>query len=135
MRHKACVVWVDFHPQLRNNIRQFRSSNNYVKKQITQFIFDLLDDGYRHFIIFIECPSDLWVAEIIYFLKLSSRNAGIIYSIGLWSYDEDPSLWLLDSPFFYREILENANKVFWRKKKWYDNNYRLKRIYIPQKEN
>lgn len=135
MRHKACVVWADFHPELQNNILQFRSSNGYVKKQIMRFIFGLLDEGYRHFIIFVERPSDLWIAEIIYFLKISYRNVGIIYSIGLWAYEEDSSLWLNDSPFFYQEILEKAYKVFWRKKKWYDNNYRFKRIYIPKKEN
>lgn len=132
MHRKACVVWVDFHPMLKDNVLQFRSSNGTVKKQVMRFLFRLYSEGYRHFIVYIEKHSDLWIAEIIYFFKLSCKDGEIVYSIGIWEEDESTYPWLQNTDIFYQEIFDNALRVFWRKENWYDNNYRFERTYITR---
>ena len=131
MRHGvSCQLRIEFHPALQGNVMQHRSSYGYVKKKVMQTILDLYSKGYRHFIINIVQPTDLWIAEIVYFLAFSYHDSGICYSIGLWLDEEDAYAWLDKTSMFRAEVFQNAKKVFWRSEKWYDNNTKLQCIYI-----
>lgn len=128
--HKACIVQIDLHPFLQRDILQHRSRYGHVKRKIIHFIMKLYRNGYRHFVIHIVDPSDLWVAEIIYFLTIAFADSDLIYSIGLWLDEEDHYPWLDDSIYFSTEVFTNAKRVFWRSERWYDNYYKVERTYI-----
>lgn len=129
----SCQLRIEFHPLLQKNVLRHRSSFGHVKKKVIRAIIDLYDEGYRHFVINIIQPTDLWVAEIIYFMTLSHRGSGICYSLGLWLDDEDAYVWLDKTSMFCDEVFRNAKRVFWRSQKWYDNYYEMKWIYIGLK--
>ncbi len=130
MRYKTCLLRVDFHPLLQADSLRYRSSNGYVKRSVMRFILNLCERGYRHFVIYVTEPSDLWVAEIVYFISISKSEFDVTYSIGLWLDNENAYSWMNQTELFYDEILQHAKRVFWRSKKWYDNYYRLERLYV-----
>lgn len=129
----SCQLRIEFNPALIRNVMQHRSSYGYVKKAVMRIILGLYHEGYRHFIINIVEPTDLWIAEIIYFLTYSYQGSDISYSLGLWLDDEDAYPWLDETLMFREEVFRTAKKVFWRSQKWYDNNYKLKWVYIDRK--
>lgn len=129
-RFKTCLLRIDFHPLLQANSLRYRSNNGYVKRTVIRFILDLCRRGYRHFVIYVTEPSDLWVAEIVYFISISASEFDITYSIGLWLDDENAYSWMNQPEVFLDEILKHARHVFWRSKKWYDNYYKLERLYV-----
>jgi hypothetical protein len=131
MQHKkTCNLRIEFHPSHQKNIAQLRSSNGRIKRRTMHFILELYNEGYRHFVIYLLKPSDLWVAEIIYFLSISYRESELCYSIGLWLDDEDSYQWLNTTEMFRREVFQNARHVFLRSEKWYDNYCQLKYLYV-----
>ncbi|MEN6563553.1 MAG: hypothetical protein ABFD11_08410 [Christensenella sp.] len=130
VRAKTCLLRIDFHPLLQADSLRYRNSDGYVKKTVLDFILGLYARGYRHFVIYINKPSDLWIAEMVYFLSLSNTDLGLCYSIGLWLDTECNYVWMDRSEIFIKEVIEHAKRVFWRSKKWYDNYYRLERLYI-----
>lgn len=129
-RAKTCLLRIDFHPLLQADSLRYRNSNGYVKKTVLDFILGLYVRGYRHFIIYINKPSDLWIAEMVYFLSFSNTDIELSYSIGLWLDTECNYVWMDRSEIFTKEVMEHAKRVFWRSIKWYDNYYKLERLYI-----
>ena len=129
-RAKTCLLRIDFHPLLQADSLRYRNSNGYVKKTVLDFILGLYVRGYRHFIIYINKPSDLWIAEMVYFLSFSNTDIELSYSIGLWLDTECNYVWMDRSEIFTKEVMEHAKRVFWRSIKWYDNYYKLERLYV-----
>lgn len=129
-RVTTCLLRIDFHPLLQADTLRYRSSGGYVKKTVLNFMKSLYAQGYRHFVIYINKPSDLWIAEMVYFLSLSNTDPGLSYSIGLWLDTECNYVWMDRSEIFNKEVIEHAKRVFWRSKRWYDNYYKLERLYI-----
>ena len=129
-RTKTCLLRIDFHPLLQADSLRYRNSNGYVKKTVLDFLLGLYARGYRHFVIYISKPSDLWIAEMVYFLSLSSENSELNYSIGLWIDIECSYPWMDQTGIFSEEVMKHAIRVFWRSNKWYDSYYRLERLYI-----
>ena len=111
------------------NLQQHRSNPTSVKLKVIDFIENLIADGYRHFIIYIEKPTDLWVAELLLFLIPTYRPLDIVYSIGLWI-DEDGMeyAWLEEIYLIDQEIMKCARRIIWRRDEWYDVNYGVKRL-------
>lgn len=130
VKAKTCLLRIDFHPLLQADSLRYRNSNGYVKKTVLDFVLGLYVRGYRHFVIYINKPSDLWIAEMVYFLSLSNTDFGLSYSIGLWLDTECSYAWMEHSEIFTKEVMEHAKHVFWRSIKWYDNYYKLERLYI-----
>ena len=128
-RLKACRLRVDFCWQVQMNLQQYRSNHTSVKLKVIGFIEKLISDGYRHFIIYIEKPTDLWVAELLLFLIPAYKHLDIVYSIGLWI-DEDGMeyAWLEEACLVDQEIMRRARRIIWRRDEWYDVNYGLKRL-------
>ena len=131
LRQRACILRVDFHPLLIKTLPHYCRQEGEGKQQILRFINHLVKRGYRHFILSIEQPSDVWIAEVVAYYALSNRDGGIRYTIGLWRYDERPCDWIESLPFDWDFIVKNAYRVFLRSDNWYDKSYRMERIYIP----
>ncbi len=129
-RVKTCLLRVDFHPLLQADSLRYRNNAGYVKQTVLDFVSDLYARGYRHFVIYINKPADLWVAEMVYFFKVSDINLELSYSIGLWVDMECAYPWMDQTEIFTTEVMKHAKRVFWRSKKWYDNYYRLERLYV-----
>ena len=127
---KTCLLRVDFHPLLQADSLRYRNSNGYVKQTVLGFVLGLYDRGYHHFVIYINKPADLWIAEMVYFLTLSNDNIALSYSIGLWIDPEHAYPWMDQTEIFTSEVMKHAKRVFWRSKKWYDNYYSLERLYV-----
>lgn len=129
MRRKACMIRVDFHPCIANTISRYCMRCSEGKLEIIQFLQKLVENGYRHFILLVEQPSDVWIAELIcYFQKSCALD--LIYSIGIWQYEEDSCEWIEDLPFDWKTIAKNAYHVFPRRKDWYDPHYHMERLYV-----
>ena len=128
------MLRVDLHPLLAKTLPRYCRQEGEGKQQILRFINCLVERGYRHFILYIERPSDVWIAEVIAYYALSKRDSGIRYTIGVWRYDERPCDWIESLPFDWDFIVKNAYRVFLRSDYWYDKSYRMERIYIPIRE-
>jgi hypothetical protein len=103
------------------------------KQEILRFFEALVARGYRHFVLYIEQPSDVWVAELVLRFQEASI-AELVYSIGIWQYEQDPCEWIEELPFDWEAITSNAHRLFWRSKDWYDNGYRVERLYVSVAE-
>ncbi len=101
-----------------------------MKRAVVDFILGLYARGYRHFVIYIKKPTDLWIAEIVYFASLSNAYLDLSYSIGLWIDMECAYPWMDRIEIFSTEVMKHDKRVFWRSKRWYDNYYRLERLYV-----
>lgn len=62
-RVKTCLLRIDFHPLLQADTLHYRSSGGYVKKTVLNFIKSLYAQGYRHFVIYINKPSDVFKTQ------------------------------------------------------------------------
>jgi len=123
------MIRVDFHPRIASAITRYCKRRSEGKQEILEFLYSLTARGYRHFILYIEQPSDVWIAQMLCSFQMSS-NFDLIYSIGIWRYDEDPCEWIEDLPFDRGMITKNASCVFLRSKDWYDARYRVERLYV-----
>ena len=128
-RQKACRLRIDFCWQVQMNLQQYRSNHTFAKLKVIDFIENLVAAGYRHFIIYIEKPTDLWVAELLLFLIPTYKPLDIVYSIGLWV-DEDGMeyAWLEEICLVDQEIMKCARRIIRRRDESYDVNYRVKRL-------
>ena len=61
VKKRACLVLVDVHPLLRNDLDALYKRDVTAKQVVLRFFKALLESGYRHFIVDLEQPSDLWV--------------------------------------------------------------------------
>jgi RNA polymerase sigma factor (sigma-70 family) len=129
VNRKACVIRVDFHPSIACAISSYSVRCSDGKQEILRFLESLVVRGYRHFILYIEQPSDVWVADLFLCFQKASEEA-LVYSIGTWRYDQDPCEWIEELPFDWESITRNAHHMFWRSKDWYDNGYRAERLYV-----
>ena len=129
MRRKACMIYVDFHPRIAGVISRYCSRNSEGKHEIERFFRSLSARGYRHFVLHIEKPSDVWVAELLHDFQ-AACGLDLVYSIGIWQYEEDPCDWMEELPFDWNAIARDAYRVFWRSKDWYDPIYRVERLYV-----
>lgn len=129
MKRRACMIRVDFHPRIANSISGYCMRCSAGKQEILRFLESLVARGYRHFILHIEQPSDVWVADLLSRFQKTSKEV-LVYSIGIWQYDQDPCEWIEELPFDWEAITSNAHRLFWRNKDWYDNGYRVERLYI-----
>ena len=98
---------------------------------VINFICALIDEGYRHFVIFIEDPTDLWIAELLYFLIPSYKPLDITYALGLWTDEASMNYdWLENSACLVKEVLQAAKKIIWRQEGWYEPEYALNSLTI-----
>jgi hypothetical protein len=134
VRQKACRIQVEFDEHIHENIRQHRSNKSYAKTIVLNFIDTLIGEGYRHFIIYINWPTDLWIAELLFFMIPSYKPLNIAYTLGLWI-DEDGMhyAWMENSACFAWEVLQAAKKIIWRQEEWYDLEYTLKYLKITHR--
>jgi hypothetical protein len=125
---------VEFDRNISTNIRQYRANRSYVKTMVLNFYGVLIDDGYRHFVIYIEYPTDLWVAELLYFLIPSYKPLNITYTLGLWTDEAGMNYdWMENSACFAKEVLQAAKKIVWRQEGWYEPEYTLKYLKITRR--
>lgn len=129
MKRKACIVRVDFHPRIACAISGYCMRCSEGKREILCFLKSLVARGYRHFVLYIEQPSDVWVAELVLRFQEASI-AELVYSIGIWQYEQDPCDWIEELPFDWEAITSNAHRLFWRNMNWYDSAYRVERLYV-----
>ncbi|HAX39889.1 MAG TPA: hypothetical protein DCY10_03260, partial [Clostridiales bacterium] len=87
MKRKACIVRVDFHPRIACAISGYCMRCSDGKQEILRFFEALVARGYRHFVLYIEQPSDVWVAELVLRFQEASI-AELVYSIGIWQYEQ-----------------------------------------------
>lgn len=123
------MILVDFHPQIANRITQYCAHCGNGKREIQRFIASLVSRGYRHFIVHIEQPSDVWIADMLCYYRMNGIE-DMVYSIGIWQYETDPCEWIEQLPFDWKTITKNAHRVFWRNQNWYDSHYRAERLYV-----
>jgi len=133
VRRKACLICVDFHPCIAGAISRYCTRCSEGKREIERFLQSLVERGYRHVVLYIEKPSDVWIAELLCDYQMN-REPDLIYSIGVWQYEEDPCDWLEELPFDWNTIVKHAYRVFPRSKDWYDTRYRVERLYVSAGE-
>ena len=129
VRRKSCLICIDFHPCIAGAISRYCMCCSEGKREIERFLGSLVARGYTHFVLYIEKPSDVWIAELVRDMKIASRE-DLIYSIGVWQYEEDPCNWMEELPFDWDAITKSAFQVFSRSKDWYDTRYRVERLYV-----
>lgn len=134
MGNRTCRIQVEFDRYIHKNIRQYRSSKSYAKTLVINFFGVLIDEGYRHFVLYIDYPGDLWVAEILYFLIPSYKPLNITYSLGLWTEENCTHYtWMEYSGCLVREVLQTSKKIIWRQDGWYEPEYDLKILRITRR--
>jgi len=74
VRRKACLICVDFHPCIAGAISRYCMCCSEGKREIERFIGSLVARGYTHFVLYIEKPSDVWIAELVRGMKIASRE-------------------------------------------------------------
>ena len=124
MQAKSCRIRIELAKMDQQNLKQHRFSNCALKRRFIGIIYELLRKGYKHLVIDINCPTDYWLAELIYSISIVEKSMGVRYSIGLQS-EENTSIydWMFDEPLCER-ILLSAYQVYYRKKEWYVRKYR-----------
>ena len=91
---QTCIVQVILEHEEAFNLRQHRRNETMLKKRILDFIHQLRQRGFRHFIIFINTTVDFWLAELLYFMNRGDRKAAFSYSLYLTPADaENMSEW------------------------------------------
>lgn len=133
MKKRACLLRVEFHPQIATSFPDFCRRDSAAKRQIIHRIELLAASGCRHLIFHIEGPTDLWVAQLLYTCCIASGGA-FRYSIGIWQYEVDPCDWLDESSFDLESVLSHAHRVFYRKADWFEGRYCVERIYVSTGE-
>lgn len=118
----ACRILVKFNASDIQRLSQHRRYNSYIKKRIVSFIQLLLDEGFHHFIIFINQPIDYWIAELLYFMMLGNTKC-FIYSLVFFSYDKGISYDWLDYEWHAADVIESAQKIIWRHSASYGRKY------------
>lgn len=129
MRRSVCKLQIDFHPSIANDIVRWSRRNSAQKQRVMQFVQRLVLCGYRHFILPIEQPSDVWVAQLLCAYRIATKQT-VRYSLGIWRYGEDDCNWIETLPFDWDAITRNAQRVFLRSKDWYDARCKTERLYV-----
>ena len=127
------MVLIDVHPLLRNDLDALYKRDVAAKQVVLRFFRSLLDRGYRHFIVDLEQPSDLWVLHLLSGYQISTRNA-FSYSVGIRQYEEDACDWIETSPCDWNGILRRAKRVLTRRREWYEGRYCVERLYVSTGE-
>ena len=105
---QTCIVQVILEHEEAFNLRQHRRNETMLKKRILDFIHQLRQRGFRHFIIFINTTVDFWLAELLYFMNRGDRKAAFSYSLYLTPADaENMSEWAVEA------------KIHWCRGHWY----------------
>ena len=134
MRSMTCRVKVVFDQYIHKDIRQYRANRSYAKAMVINFLDVLIDEGYRHFVIYIDDQTDLWIAELLYFLIPSYKPLDITYTLGLWTDEAELNYdWMEKSVCFVREVLQATKKIVWRQEGWYEPEYTLKYLAITHR--
>jgi len=133
VKRSACKIFVDFHPSIANDIVRLSRQDFPQKQRILRFFESLAARGYRHLILPIEQPSDVWVAQLLCSFQ-AVTGASFRYSLGVWQYAEDCCDWIEDLPFDWETITRNAHRVFLRSKDWYDERCYTERLYVSDCE-
>lgn len=116
---QTCIVQVILEHEEAFNLRQHRRNETMLKKRILDFIHQLRQRGFRHFIIFINTTVDFWLAELLYFMNRGNRKAAFSYSLYLTPADaENMSEWAVEE-YYFDEIIRNAAKIHWCRGHWY----------------
>lgn len=133
MKRRACEVRIEFHPLIGNDISRLCKRDSAEKRKILRFFQSLIAHGYRHLILYIEQPADLWVAQLLSAYHAKAETP-FRYSIGVWQYEVNPCEWMEFSPCDWDTVLKNAHRVFWRKQEWYEGRYCAERCYVSPGE-
>ena len=78
---QTCIVQVILEHEEAFNLRQHRRNETMLKKRILDFIHQLRQRGFRHFIIFINTTVDFWLAELLYFMNRGDRKCQESHSL------------------------------------------------------
>ena len=134
MRSRTCRIQVEFDRYIHKDIRQYRANRSYAKAVVINFFDVLIDEGYRQFVIYIDYPTDLWIAELLYFLIPSYKPLDITYTLGLWTDEAEMNYdWMENAVCFAKEVLQAAKKIVWRQEGWYEPEYTLKSLTITRR--
>jgi RNA polymerase sigma-70 factor (ECF subfamily) len=124
---------VEFHPQIVNDFPNFCRRDSAQKQYILRYFQSLSARGFRHVLLNIEQPCDLWVAQLLLSAKTTCGDA-FHYTIGLWQYEANPCDWIETTPCDWESILKNAHRVIYRKFDWHEGRYCAQRLYVSLDE-
>jgi RNA polymerase sigma-70 factor (ECF subfamily) len=133
VKRSVCRIQIDFHPSIANDIVHWSRRDSAQKQQVLRFIQTLVFCGYRHLILAIEQPSDVWVAQMLCSCQ-AALNDVFSYTIGVWRYDEADSNWIEALPFDWDAITKRANCVKIRSQNWYEERCYTERLYVSDSE-
>ena len=133
MKKTACLILVDFHPRIFSNPYGFLQRDSAGKQIVLCFIEALLAHGYRHFIVDIEKPSDIWVLQLLRGYQ-QAKNVIFRYSVGIRAYEEANCDWIEETICDWDDLILHAHRVFYCKHGWYEGRYRTERLYVSASE-
>ena len=97
---QTCIVQVILEHEEAFNLRQHRRNETMLKKRILDFIHQLRQRGFRHFIIFYD---HMWRCSSTDLTPADAEN------ISEWAVEE----------YYFDEIIRNAAKIHWCRGHWY----------------
>lgn len=133
MKKTACMILVDFHPQISSNARDLLRRDTAGKQAVLRFFNALLAEGYRHFIVDIDKPSDIWVLQLLRGYQ-QAKDGIFAYSVGIRAYEEANCDWIEEADCDWGDLISQAQRVFCRRHAWYEGRYRTERLYISASE-
>ena len=133
MKKRACLISIDFHPLLLQNQSLFCGRDSAGKQKVLRFFDALLARGYRHLIIDVEKPSDIWALQLLCDYQ-SATCKPFRYSVGILAYDEAQCDWIEETACDWKTILKHANRVYCRRREWYEGRYCTERLYVSASE-
>ncbi len=132
MRNSACIIKIGLYPSTIRRLDYHRRNRSGIKHRILRFIFDLIDSGYRHFIVYIDDQADYWIAEMLYFISLNEHSRPITYSLYLRSESSGHPICWIEDEFIFRDVMNHASKIRFQIDNLYDYPYHVEELICSQ---
>lgn len=121
-RVRSCILRVELKHEDINNLNYHRRNYTKVKQKIIWFIYKFYALGYRHFILYITCNIDFWLAEILYFMSSCKQGLNLSYSLYLWAEEAGQNQAWMDEEYYLEDVIRGARRVYWRHETWHVYN-------------
>lgn len=115
---KNCIVYVLWDTHLQKQLHRIKSTNSREKQIIIDFWLQMIDNGYQHFYVHVDSKIELWVIEILYFLR-NIHPLSISYTLILNSSNKD---WICYE-YHWNDIVSSAKNIVYWQNAWYPLNY------------
>ena len=101
-----CMVRVILKSNEADNLCHHKRNLTKTKRYVLCFLQELYQFGYRHFVIYINDPTDFWLAEMLYFMHYCKKYADVVYSLYFLTEDADSSDFFkwLDDEYFLNDV-------------------------------